>query len=78
MAFEEDIAELERRRATARAMGSAKRLAEWAEAGILNARQRIDYLTDPDSFTEYGLLAVSEREEDRHRTPGDGVIDGHA
>ncbi len=78
MAFEEDIAELERRRATARAMGSAKRLAAWAEAGILNARQRIAYLTDPDSFTEYGLLAVSEREEDRHRTPGDGVIDGHA
>ena len=78
MAFEEDIAELERRRATARAMGSAKRLAAWAEAGILNARQRIDYLADQSSFTEYGLLAVSEREQDKHRTPGDGVIDGYA
>ncbi len=52
MAFEEQIAELERRRATARAMGSAKRLAAWAEAGILNARQRIDHLADPGTFTE--------------------------
>ena len=78
LAFEEQIAELERRRAKARAMGSAKRLADWAQAGILNARQRIAYLADPDSFTEYGLLAVSERAEDRHRTPGDGVVDGYA
>ncbi len=78
MAFEEQIAELERRRATARAMGSAKRLAAWAEAGILNARQRIDHLADPGTFTEWGLLAVSERQEDHHRTPGDGVVDGYA
>jgi len=78
LAFEDQIAELRRRRATARAMGSAKRLAAWAEAGILNARQRIDYLADTGSFTEWGLLAVSERAEDRHRTPGDGVIDGYA
>jgi len=78
MAFEEQITELERRRAKARAMGSAKRLAAWAEAGILNARQRIDYLADPGTFTEWGLLAVSERAEDRHRTPGDGVVDGYA
>ncbi|MDP7549365.1 MAG: carboxyl transferase domain-containing protein, partial [Alphaproteobacteria bacterium] len=78
MAFEEHIAELERRRAKAHAMGSAKRLADWAQAGILNARQRIAHLADPDSFAEYGLLAVSERAEDRHRTPGDGVIDGYA
>ncbi len=76
MAFEEHIAELQRRRATARAMGSAKRLADWAEAGILNARQRIAHIADPDSFTEYGQLAVSEREEDRHRTPGHGGVDG--
>ncbi|MDP6566872.1 MAG: carboxyl transferase domain-containing protein [Alphaproteobacteria bacterium] len=78
MAFEEQIAELRRRREQALAMGSSKRLAEWTEAGILNARQRIKYLADDGSFAEYGLLAVSEREEDRHRTPGDGVIDGHA
>ena len=78
MAFEDQIAELRRRRATARAMGSAKRLAAWAEAGILNTRQRIEYLADTGSFTEWGLLAVSERAEDRHRTPGDGVIDGYA
>lgn len=75
--FEDEIGELQRRRAAALAMGSPKRLAEWRARGILNARERIDRLLDPGSFVEWGQLAVSEREEDRHRTPGDGVIDGY-
>lgn len=77
MAFEEEIAELARRRRTAEAMGSAKRLEEWAAKGVLNARQRLARLLDEGSFAEWGQLAVSEREEDRHRTPGDGVVDGY-
>lgn len=78
MPFEKELEELHRRREAARAMGNPKRLEERAEAGILNARQRIAALVDPDSFTEYGLFAVSERAEDRHRTTGDGVVDGYA
>ena len=77
LAFENQIVELQRQRNTARAMGSAKRLASWALTGILNARQRIDCLADAGTFTEWGLLALSERAEDCHRTPGDGVIDGY-
>ncbi len=76
MAFEAEIAELERRRRVARAMGSAKRLQEWAEAGILNVRQRLDYLFDEASFEESGLLALPARAEDHGRAPADGSIDG--
>ena len=54
--------ELEMRRAAALAMGSRKRLAERREKGILNARERLDYLLDKDSFLEVGLLARSNRE----------------
>jgi acetyl-CoA carboxylase carboxyltransferase component len=77
MPFEDEIAELARRRQAAEAMGSKKRLDEWAAQGVLNARQRLARLLDHGSFVEWGQLAVSEREDDRHRTPGDGVIDGY-
>ena len=43
MPFEDEIAELQRRREKALAMGAPKRLKEWADAGILNVRQRLDY-----------------------------------
>jgi acetyl-CoA carboxylase carboxyltransferase component len=77
MAFEKEVDELAERRAKAGGMGSEARLAAWAEAGILNARQRLDLLLDDGSFAEVGLLAVSDRPEDRARTPGDGVVDGY-
>ena len=76
--YSKETAELTERRARALAMGSDKRLKEWAKQGILNARQRIAYLADDESFVEHGMLAVSERPEDHHRTPGDGVVDGYA
>jgi acetyl-CoA carboxylase carboxyltransferase component len=76
MAFEAEIAELARRRQVARAMGSERRLKAWAEAGILNVRQRLDYLLDADSFEESGLLALSARPEDHNRVPCDGTVDG--
>ena len=77
MAFEDRIAEHESRRAKALAMGSKRKLAEFAQAGILNARQRIDYLLDRSSFREVGLFAVSERAEDRDRSAGDGIVTGY-
>ncbi|MEC9346744.1 MAG: carboxyl transferase domain-containing protein [Pseudomonadota bacterium] len=77
MAWESRIEEHARRKRTALAMGSTKRLAERAEAGILNARQRIDYLLDDGSFHETGLFATSERAGMAEKSPGDGVVDGY-
>lgn len=67
---------LSERREKALAMGNPKRLAERREKGILNARERLDCLLDPDSFTEVGLFATSYRPEMRDRTPADGKIAG--
>lgn len=77
MPFEKEIAELGRRRETALKMGSPKRLKEWADAGIWNVRERLDYLFDDGSFAEIGLLALPARPEDHNRAPGDGSIDGY-
>ena len=61
MSFDPLLEELAARRRAALMMGSEKRLAERAAAGILNARQRIEYLLDAGSFRELGLLATAFR-----------------
>lgn len=76
MGHDERLEELARRRASARAMGSQKRLAERAAEGLLNARERIAALLDPGSFTEVGLHAVSANPAHRDKSPGDGVVTG--
>lgn len=68
--------ELERRRAEARAMGGAAKLAARKAQGILNARERLDLLLDDGSFTETGLLAKGMRPEVRDRSAADGKIAG--
>lgn len=57
-------------------MGGPERVARQHAAGRLSARERIAALLDADSFEEQGLLAHSERAEDRDRTPADGKITG--
>ncbi len=76
MGHDERLEELARRRARARAMGSSKRLAERAAAGILNARERIETLLDRGSFAEVGMHAVSANPAHREKSPADGVITG--
>ncbi len=76
MAFEEVIKELNERRAQALAMGGAQKLEKRRAAGIMNARERIDYLLDEGSFIESGLLATAIRKEVRHKAPADGKIAG--
>ena len=71
MTMKDDLRMLEQRRAKALAMGSSSRLKEFHEAGVLNVRERIDYLFDDDSFTEHGLLALPARKEHHDRAPGD-------
>jgi methylmalonyl-CoA decarboxylase subunit alpha len=76
MPFDKDLAEFERRKALALAMGSPKRLAERKAAGILNARERVAKLLDAGSFHEAGLFATSIRPEMRDKSPGDGMVCG--
>jgi acetyl-CoA carboxylase carboxyltransferase component len=77
VAFEARIAEHERRRSKALGMGGPEKLAKLAERGVLNARERIDYLFDKDTFIESGLFTTSDRPEAREETPADGKICGY-
>jgi acetyl-CoA carboxylase carboxyltransferase component len=71
--------ELEARRAKARGMGGPEKLERRRKAGMMNARERVEYLVDNGSFIETGLLGVSGvYPEDRDRTPTDGKIAGFA
>ncbi|MEQ9029237.1 MAG: carboxyl transferase domain-containing protein [Aggregatilineales bacterium] len=74
---EEYLAELQKREASARAMGGEKRIARHHAQGSLTARERIDALLDADTFDELGLLAHSDLLEARENTPADGKITGY-
>ena len=78
MAHEEMLAELDRRRAAASAMGGEKKLAKRREQGRLNAQERLDALIDKGSFFEVGLLGQSSFDVDVESTPRDGKITGFA
>ncbi|MWD25888.1 methylmalonyl-CoA carboxyltransferase [Aquicoccus sp. SCR17] len=70
--------ELAAREDRARAMGGPAKLQRRAEAGLLNARERVDRLIEPGSFREVGLLGVSGPvEADRANTPADGKVTGY-
>src|SRR5687768_17222422 len=57
-------------------MGGAEKLAKRQAQGLLNARERIDYLVDRGSFIESGRYARSNRPEVKHKTPADGKVAG--
>jgi acetyl-CoA carboxylase carboxyltransferase component len=79
MAHEKSLTELDRRRALASRMGGPEKLAKRKERGQLNAEERLDYLVDPGTFIETGLLGASGVfKEDEERTPRDGKITGFA
>ncbi|MEN3354244.1 MAG: methylmalonyl-CoA decarboxylase subunit alpha, partial [Betaproteobacteria bacterium] len=78
MPFEDLLDELQKRAAEALAMGGAEKLAKRKAEGVLNARERIDYLIDRDSFIESGRYARSLRPEVKHKTPADGKVTGFA
>ena len=65
MAFDELYDEFERREAEALAMGGPERLERRRNAGLLNARERIDFLVDSGSWVESGLFATSHIASDR-------------
>lgn len=79
MAHEELLNELDRRRARASGLGGPEKLAKREKLGELNAIQRLDFLVDPGSFIETGLLGASGVfKEDEAKTPRDGKIVGFA
>jgi acetyl-CoA carboxylase carboxyltransferase component len=71
------LGDLEKRREKARGMGGPEKLERRRNAGLMNARERVDYLLDKDTFIETGLLGTSSTiREDRDKTPADGKICG--
>jgi acetyl-CoA carboxylase carboxyltransferase component len=78
MAFEEPLKQLKERTERALAMGGPEKLAKRKAEGLLNARERIDYLVDKDSFFESGRFAAGIRPEVRAKTPADGKVAGFA
>ena len=75
----EILAQLEARRAEARAGGGERRVAAQHAKGKLTARERIELLLDADSFEEFDMF-VAHRCTDfgmaAERPAGDGVVTG--
>src|SRR4051794_41977954 len=72
--------DLEARRAQARLGGGPEKIAKQHEAGKLTARERIDLLVEPGTFTELGLHAGihhSVRGLEGRDAPADGGITGY-
>jgi len=73
------LRELERRSRAAEEGGGAERLARQHARGKLSARERIDLLLDPGSFTELDRFVEHRCRDfdlDGQRIPGDGVVTG--
>ena len=77
MAHDDLLKDLEQRRAKALAMGGPDKLARRRAAGVLNARERLAYLFDNNTFIESGLFGTSVIPEARDKSPGDGKITGY-
>ncbi len=74
------LADLERRRSEAVHAGSEQAVAKQHERGKKTARERIDMLLDPGSFTEFDELARHRAHDfgiQRTRPYGDGVVTGY-
>lgn len=63
MSWNEEVAELQRRRQLAQAMGGPEGIARQRERGKLTVRERIDGLADPGSFQETMALVGAGRYE---------------
>jgi acetyl-CoA carboxylase carboxyltransferase component len=68
VSWEDELAQLEARKALAREMGGAEKVARQHEFGKLTIRERIDRMADPGSFHELGMLAGVARYD------GDGKL----
>src|SRR3954470_23017032 len=74
------VDDLLERRAAARLGGGEERIAKQHDADKLTARERIDLVVEPGSFSELGLHAgihYSVRGLENKQAPADGVITGY-
>ena len=65
MPFEDVNKDLDKRRAKVLKMGKPAILERMKNEGLLNARERLEYLFDKGSFVEAGMLATASRPEVR-------------
>ncbi len=78
--WEDEVQRLEEEKELLRQMGGPERVEKQHRLGKLTARERLDLLLDPGSFTEIGILGrQSERylEGKDYPTPADGIVAGH-
>jgi propionyl-CoA carboxylase beta chain len=73
----ERFARLEEIRIASRAGGGAARIAKQHQAGKLTARERLDLLLDPGSFTELDAFVTNRDPSATESHLGDGVVTGH-
>ena len=74
------LEELRSRREAALQGGGQERIDRHHQAGKLTARERIDVLLDPESFTELDAFVIHQCHDfdmDQQRIPGDGVVIGY-
>jgi len=72
--------ELQRRREESKLGGGQDKIAKQHEAGKNTARERLEKLLDPGSFTEFDEFVVHRETVfgmDKKKIPGDGVITGY-
>ncbi|MFH1136637.1 MAG: carboxyl transferase domain-containing protein [Pseudomonadota bacterium] len=75
--MKELLGDLAERRTRSLAMGGPERVERQHRKGKMTVRERVDFLCDPGSFQEYGLLASHYAPRpDEPITPADGVVAG--
>lgn len=70
------LADLDRRRTAARAMGGPEKLARYRDRGGVDARTRVARLLDPGTFVELGTLAGDGTVPADAFVAGSGLVDG--
>lgn len=76
--WQEIMQEFLARKETAHAMGGTEKLAKREAGAMLNARQRIEQLVDPDSFQELGTLVGGISHDGLPAAPADAIVGGTA
>ncbi len=79
MAIEDKVAQLRAKREKAKLGGGEKRIESQHEKGKLTARERIDFMLDPDSFEEFDMFVEHHCHDfgmEKKHIPGDGVVTG--
>ena len=78
--WHKELDKLQAKEAEALQGGGEARLTEQRAKGKLTARERIDYILEPNSFVELNMLAEHQCDDfgmDEKKFLGDGVVTGH-